>query len=380
MRLRYDPARSIRPQWSSPLLLVVPVGLIVAITLVDINTPATIPFGPFLVAAPAIAASFAGPRETAMIGALAVAAQVLLSHVQGGVMTSPHQAQLGALVVISALVTVLRYATDRHLRRLSLVRSVAVAAQEVLLRPLPGRVGPLCIASVYHAAQEEAQIGGDLYAAVRVEGATRLVIGDVRGKGLSAVGDASVLIGAFRGSAYCNLSLPGVAAHLGNAVYWNWIHSGEDSQETWESFVTALVLDVYDESCVAGMVNCGHPPPLLVHGTEITTLEATDPAPPLGLDMVSECDFTAGMFYFEDGDLLLLYTDGVTEARDSTGTFYPLPARLAAWKGSTAQSLVRYLQADLLQHVGGRINDDVAIVAITRAATIPGVQQRRTAR
>lgn len=355
-------------------------GLIVAITLVDINTPATIPFGPFLVAAPAIAASFAGPGETAMIGALAVAAQVLLSHVQGGVMTSPHQAQLGALVVISALVTVLRYVTDRHLRRLSVVRSVAVAAQEVLLRPLPDRVGPLCIASVYHAAQEEAQIGGDLYAAVRVEGATRLVIGDVRGKGLSAVGDASVLIGAFRGSAYCNLSLPGAAAHLGNAVYWNWIHSGEDSQETWESFVTALVLDVYDESCVAEMVNCGHPPPLLVHGTEITTLEATDPAPPLGLDMVSECDFTAGMFYFEDGDLLLLYTDGVTEARDSTGTFYPLPARLAAWKGGTAQSLVCYLQADLLQHVGGRINDDVAIVAITRAATIPGAQQRRTAR
>ncbi|MFT9472833.1 hypothetical protein [Streptomyces sp. 11-1-2] len=76
------------------------------------------------------------------------------------------------------------------------------ATRRVVLRPLPHRLGPLRVASLNMAAEDEAQIGGDLYAATRVEDSTRMIIGDVRGKGLTSISDASVLMGAFREAAH----------------------------------------------------------------------------------------------------------------------------------------------------------------------------------
>ncbi|MBD3006194.1 PP2C family protein-serine/threonine phosphatase [Streptomyces sp. 5-10] len=368
MRVSPDLTRIGGETRSGRALFAVPLALILAVTLSDLTTPPSVHLGPFLIAAPAITASFAGAGGTAVIGALAVAAQIVIGALHGGLMTANHQAQLVALIAISGLVTSFRYVTDRHRRRLSQARSVAVAAQEVLLRPLPERIGELRIASLYLAADEEAQIGGDLYAAVRTEGATRLVIGDVRGKGLAAIGDAAVLIGAFRGSAYRNLSLPGIAAHMGNAMCWNWYHLGGEERYFLESFVTAVVLDIYDDGPLTGMVNCGHPPPLLLHKGVVATLEVGEPAVPLGLEVSSEGDYQVEMFRFEYGDLLVLHTDGVNEARDESGAFYPLPERLGGWKGGSPQSLVDFLHADLLRHTGGVVNDDAAIVVIARCA------------
>ncbi|MEU0839070.1 PP2C family protein-serine/threonine phosphatase [Streptomyces sp. NPDC005962] len=371
MRLRHAPAPPVGPPRSSPALLVFPLAIILAITLIDIQTPQAVHLGPFLAVAPAITASFAGPRTTGAVGVLAVVAQLAIGHLHDGSMSANYQAQIGALVVISAMVTAFRYVTDRRERRLSQVRSVAVAAQEVLLRPLPDRVGQLRIAAVYLAAEEEAQIGGDLYAAVRTESATRLLIGDVRGKGLAAIGDAAVLIGAFRGSAYRHLTLPGIAAHMGNAVRWNWTHTAVDEGDAAESFVTALVVDVYDDRAVAGMVNCGHPPLLLVHRGAIRTLEPDEPALPLGLDMAPSGDCGVETFGFEDDDLLVLYTDGVIEARDADGTFFPLADRVAAWRGDSPESLAGHIRDSLLQHAGGRVNDDAAIVVAARCPLPP---------
>ncbi|MET7934344.1 PP2C family protein-serine/threonine phosphatase [Streptomyces sp. NPDC005322] len=366
MRDRHVPTRIAVSRRSSRLLLALPLGIILAVVLVDIQTPETIHLGPFLVAAPAVTASFAGPALTGAIGALAVVAQTVIGHLHGGLMTANHQAQIAALLVISALLTLFRYVADRHERRLLRVRSVAVVAQEVLLRPLPTRLGPLRIASVYLSAEEEAQIGGDLYAAVRTEEGTRFVVGDVRGKGLAAVGDASLLIGAFRGSAYRPLSLPAMAAHLGNAMRWSWAHAAERAGDAQESFVTALLLDVPDDSPTVGMVDCGHPPPLLLRDGKVGMVEVGEPAPPLGLVEASEEVFKVETFAFEDRDLLVLYTDGVVEARDALGTFYPLVERISAWEGGSPESLARYLRDDLLQYVGGTLNDDAAIVVIAR--------------
>ncbi|MFD7503066.1 PP2C family protein-serine/threonine phosphatase [Streptomyces sp. NPDC059850] len=371
MRFRHAPARPARASWSSPALLLFPLAIILTITLIDIQSPQAVRLGPFLAVAPAVTASFAGPLATGAVGMLAVVAQVIIGQLHGGLMTAHQQAQLGTLVVISVLVTAFRYVTDRRERRLSQVRSVAVAAQEVLLRPLPDRVGQLRIAAVYLAAEEEAQIGGDLYAAVRTEGATRLLIGDVRGKGLAAIGDAAVLIGAFRGSAYRDLTLPGIAAHLGNAVRWNWVHTAVEEGAAQESFVTALVVDVYDDRAVAGMVNCGHPPPLLVHRGAVRTLELGEPALPLGLDMAPRDGCVVETFGFEDEDLLVLHTDGVIEARDAEGAFFPLADRVAAWRGDSPESLAGHLRDSLLQHTGGEVGDDAAIVVAARCPLPP---------
>ncbi|MEV8393767.1 MULTISPECIES: PP2C family protein-serine/threonine phosphatase [unclassified Streptomyces] len=359
-------------------LVAVPIAIILVITLVDIRTPQKIHLDPFLVAAPAITASFGGPGLTAAVGALAVGAQILIQYSQDPLMTANHQAQTAALILISVFVTLFRFALDRRQRQMHRARSVAVAAQKLLLRPLPRRIGPLLIASVYVSAEEDAQIGGDLYAVVTVAGAVRLVIGDVRGKGLAAVEDAAGLVAAFRGSAYRNLSLPAIAAHLANFTHWNIVHRAEVDADAAESFVTALILDVHDDRPYVDLVDCGHPPPLLLRNGTVRALDVDEPAPPLGLSATSEGEYVVETFRFAPGDLLLLYTDGVVEARDRSGGFYPLADQVATWNEADPQTLVDRIHKDLLRHTDGDLGDDAAVVAVTRSLAEVGPEGRAT--
>ncbi len=143
----------------------IPLALIVAITVADILSPQNIHLGPLLVVAPALTASFGGSRLTAAIGALSIVALVLLSAIRTSVFTSNHESRLIALVVISAFTVIFCRLRERHTAELRQVRSVAEAAQQVVLQPLPERMGTLRIASAYAAATDQARIGGDLYAA-----------------------------------------------------------------------------------------------------------------------------------------------------------------------------------------------------------------------
>jgi hypothetical protein len=72
---------------------------------------------------------------------------------------------------------------------------------------------------------------------------------------------------------------------------------------------------------------------------------------------------------FETGDILLLYTDGVVEARSPSGAFYPLLDRVASFPASSPDALLRHIHADLLAHVGGHPGDDAALLIIERTAS-----------
>jgi serine phosphatase RsbU (regulator of sigma subunit) len=69
---------------------------------------------------------------------------------------------------------------------------------------------------------------------------------------------------------------------------------------------------------------------------------------------------------FEDGDIALLYTDGVIEARDEDGAFYPLLERVARTPQRGPDALLAQLCKDLTRHAGGHLGDDAAMVAIER--------------
>ncbi|MEU4211705.1 PP2C family protein-serine/threonine phosphatase [Streptomyces sp. NPDC026206] len=366
MRLQHSPPGPGQSWRHRRALIAVPVGLIVVIVALDLLTGADIHLGPLLVAAPAITATFGGPRLTAAIGALAVGAQILLSALLGRLTEADHQAQMVAILLVSLFVVAFGTIHERHEQTLVRVRSVADVAQKVLLRPLPPHIGPLCIASVYASAEAEAQIGGDLYAAVRARQGTRIMIGDVRGKGLTAVGDAALLLGAFHAAAHRYPPLPRLVAHLHNTVYWD-AADLINNPAAEESFVTAAVMEIPDDEPLVHLISCGHPPPLLLSDGEVTPLTVSDPALPLGVGGdLSEDDYEAQTFPYRDGDLLLLYTDGVIEARDSRGVFYPLAERLATWNDTEPRRLVQRLHEDLLAHVSGSLDDDVALVAVKR--------------
>ncbi|MEU9759289.1 PP2C family protein-serine/threonine phosphatase [Streptomyces sp. NPDC047985] len=346
-------------------LVALPLALIVVITVADILTGRNIQLGPLLVMAPALCASFAGPVLTGTVGVLAVAAQVLILHHLGRLTTQSGLVQIIALAVLSALIVFYCLLRERSGRQLARVRSVAEAAQHVLLWPLPERIGPLRVASLYLPAEDEALIGGDLYAATRVDGGTRLLIGDVRGKGLAAIGEAAVLLGAFREASHRHTGLPELAAALEQSVC-RYEADFEREGEVGEPFVTALLVEIPDEGGTSRMTSCGHPPPLLLGPGHSVTVPGLRPSPPLGISSLGPSSYALDSFTFEDGETLLLYTDGVIEARDRGGRFYPFAERAARWTDNSPEALLHHLRRDLLAHVGGELSDDAAVIAIHR--------------
>ncbi|MFC4015251.1 PP2C family protein-serine/threonine phosphatase [Nonomuraea purpurea] len=352
-----------RSRWSSRWLVLVPLALIVLITAADILTPRQIHLGPLLVVAPAITASFAGPWLTGGIGAVSVASQAFTGMHEGTLDSQVLQAQIVAVASVSAFVVVFRVLRERDRRKLVQVQSVSEAAQRALLRPLPRQAGPLRLASHYLAAEAEAHIGGDLYGVTRTARGTRLIIGDARGKGLGAVSDAALLLGAFREAARRCPTLPELAADLDESASFNM-----EAADEGESFVTAVMLDIADDDPACVLVNCGHPPPLLIRGNDVELLDPGRYAPPLGLGtLAAPREYTAQACHFEAGDILLLYTDGVIEARDPQGRFYPLLERITTWTGCEPQTLVERICSDLVGYVGGHLGDDAAMIAIERA-------------
>ncbi|MEU1564067.1 PP2C family protein-serine/threonine phosphatase [Streptomyces mirabilis] len=354
-----------QPWQSSHALLVIPIVLIVVITVVDIHAPPDVHLGPALVIAPAITASFAGPRLTGFIGVLALAAQAIIGVFHGGLATTNHMVQMVTIAVLSVLVVFLSAVRERRSRQLAQVRSVAEAAQHVLLWPLPERIGALRIACLYLAAEDEAQIGGDLYAATRIVGGVRIMVGDVRGKGLSAIGEAALLLGAFREAAHRHTTLTDLAAALEQSVT-RYLADFEPAEETGERFATALLLELPDDDHITRIISCGHPPPLVLSPGRALTVPSLHPAPPLGIGETGPEGYTIDVLSFEPGDTLLLYTDGVIEARDADGDFYPFETRAAQWSEAGPESLLDHIQRDLLAHTRGRLDDDAALVALRR--------------
>ncbi|MFF9348946.1 PP2C family protein-serine/threonine phosphatase [Streptomyces sp. NPDC014734] len=344
------------------------------ITVLDILAPEDIQLGPLLVIAPALTASFAGPVLTGAIGVLAVAAQAFIVERLGVLDTRNAFVQITALAVLTVLVVFFCLIRERRGRQLAQVRSVAEAAQHVLLWPLPERIGPLRVASLYLAAEDEALIGGDLYAATRVEGGTRMLIGDVRGKGLAAVGEAAVLLGAFREASHQQTGLPELAAALERSVS-RYQDDFETEGEAGEPFVTALLLEIPDEGRVGRMTSCGHPPPLLLGPGHSVAVPDLHPAPPLGVGGLAPTCHSVDVVAFEDGDTLLLYTDGVIEARDRDGAFYPFAERASRWTECAPDVLLHHLRHDLLAHAGGRLGDDAAVIAIRRQPVTAAAHQ-----
>jgi serine phosphatase RsbU (regulator of sigma subunit) len=381
MRVRRVSVGRLLDQPLSRGLVAIPFVLIAAITAGDLSVPDNVHLGPLLVIAPALTASMAGPGMTALAGALAVTAQVLIAVFHGGLGTANHMAQIIALTALSALVVMVSMIKERRHRALNRARSVAEAAQRVLLRPPPGRIGPLRVAWLYLTSEDETRIGGDLFATARAaKPATRVLIGDVRGKGLGAIGEASVVLGAFREGAHRYDGLPELVSVLEDSVCRNLEEVAATDTDVGEHFVTGLLLDLPDHDGPAEMIDCGHPPPMLLGEDGVRVLHARHYEPPLGMCELVDPGRRTSAFDFTPGDMLVLYTDGVIEARSPDGVFYPLAERLAGFPATNPETLVQQIHRDLLNHVGGDPADDVALLVIERLGDDGSPPRRKAAR
>ncbi|WP_255952129.1 PP2C family protein-serine/threonine phosphatase [Streptomyces odontomachi] len=372
MRIRIPPLVFGDSEKSGGSLIIAPLVLIVAIPVSDYFLPSTVHLAPLLAVAPAFTAAVAGPRVTGLVCALAVVAQVVAGAERDELGTEQVLVEVCALILLSVLLVLFCYVRETKQDQLNRARLISETTQRAVLRPLPRHAGPLGIATEYRPAESDSHIGGDLFALARTVGSTRLLIGDVRGKGLDSINDMSIMIGAFRAAAHRQSPLPELVAYLEGSVHWGLAELAGAESDVGERFVTAVVADIPDDEPVIHLVSCGHPPPLLLTDGTSTTLTVRHPAPPLGLGGLARTAYVAETFAFPEGGQVLLYTDGVTEARDRTGTFYPLAERAeAAVKATRAMGpelLLARLTDDLLGYVGHRLEDDMAMIAVRRGS------------
>jgi Stage II sporulation protein E (SpoIIE) len=339
---------------------------------------------PLLAVPPALAGiGAATPRRPLAYGAV----MLVVAIVTAPFTTTPElpAATAAAVLVVTVLSASGGARGGQRDQRLADVTSVAEAAQRALLRPLPRQVGPLELGVVYLAAAAEARVGGDLYEVTRTQFGIRLIVGDVRGKGLDAVEIAADVLGVFREVAHEVYTLAEVARRIDASL-------ARRPAAPLEEFVTAVLAEIDPAAGTLTVYNCGHPPPLVLSpgpgnrtgsgsqtkgagqagsdGQQLPQVTAVDvPAPALPLRLMS-LGGTSGAertVPLHPGDAVLLYTDGVTEARDGRREFYPLEERvagLAARSGGSTEDLLERLRDDLLRHVGAPLDDDAALLLV----------------
>lgn len=358
--MRHDRTYPVGPRsWPSFL----PALAIVAAIVLGLFTPHVNTF-PILAAAPVLAAPALSLPGTIATGVVAiVVGQVKALLVSGGSFFA-YTVQLSSIVVLTALAAVLNRMMARYRKELRDAREVAEAVQRAVLPTPPARIGPLDVAVRYQAAVREAAIGGDFYAIHSTPHGIRLLIADVRGKGVGAVKTVNGLLGSFHEAATRVPDLPGVVERLEERMRELSSEETENAEEA-ESFATAAVIEIPADGSALRLCNLGHCPPLLVHRGRARLLEPAEPTLPLGLGDLGRARVPVEQYPLPPGATLVLYTDGVVEARDRHGAFYdPVPC-LSRPLPTNPDTILDTLLADLARHTGGDLDDDAALMAVT---------------
>jgi phosphoserine phosphatase RsbU/P len=329
--------------------------LLAIISIIELIDGRMVNYIGLVVAAPFLAAAFSSWEIVLVVGVVATVTGGAFALAEDPLSPAAAVNVIGVALAtaVAAGVATIR---ERQAEQIAELSKLASVAQQAVLRPLGNQVGALTVAGRYISATATADIGGDLYEVLDTPYGVRMIIGDVRGKGLDSVRLASTVLGSYRHVAYERSDLRAVVADLDRAV----ARSVGD-----EDFVTAALVE--ERGGTLTIVNCGHPPPLLLRRGEVIALDPLAPAPPLGFMPVVR----PRVERLEPGDRLLLYTDGLGEARQD-GRFFPIADR--AWRllghGTVGDGLAS-LESALIEWVHGRLDDDIALVLMEYAGPRP---------
>lgn len=355
------------------LMAWLPVVLVLADIVTDLVIPGNLAAGYLLVAVPSIAALTMGPVRVAVATVFVLILEVGWG-LRNGAYVDQHQTALHIdTAAVGVLSVVMAWLRRRDEKQLSHVRSAVETFHRTLLKPLPVDIGDVNAAGFYQAADRESRLGGDLYDLRDTTFGVRVIIGDVRGRGLGALAAATAVLGCFREAAHDAPDLAELAARLERRLS----RDAEAGDGDPEQFVTALLLEFPVGRREVRLLNLGHPPALIVREGRVTEL-ATQPGLPLGLgDLGDNTVVRPAAVPLEPSDVLLVHTDGVSEARGPHGDFYPLAQRLAGtWAsrpdGDPAE-VARFIRQDITRFAG-QVPDDVTLLALAREGASPQPQ------
>lgn len=233
---------------------------------------------------------------------------------------------------------------------------VATVLQESILPSRLPQIPGLDTSSVYVPAGSEAEIGGDYYDMfLAPDGRLAVAMGDVCGKGVEAATKTSMIKYSIRGMVAAGLGPARVLAELNTMI----VDSGDPA-----NIVTMWLASFDIESGVLVWANGGHPPALLLHPytREITRLGTTGAL----LGAVAQANYSEESTVIDPGGVLLLFTDGVTEARNKGHFFGEGRVRRALRPGGSAAVVTQRLLSLVQRFAAGELRDDAAILTLVR--------------
>jgi PAS domain S-box-containing protein len=232
--------------------------------------------------------------------------------------------------------------------------NIAATLQEALLQ-LPMEVSGIRFSHLYRSATEDAAIGGDFYDLITLkDGSSILLVGDVAGHGIEAARSATFVRDAVAVFASEGKDAQTILGATNEALL----------RQAPSGFVTLLLATIPRDRRSVSFCSAGHPHFILRRSSGETMLAGVTHHPPLGIFPTWWC--SEERLPLSRGDVLLFYTDGVTEARSGDEMFGE--DRLIEWLGRKADmplaDIPSALLADVLAFTGGELHDDLAIVAL----------------
>jgi serine phosphatase RsbU (regulator of sigma subunit)/ketosteroid isomerase-like protein len=231
---------------------------------------------------------------------------------------------------------------------------IAETLQHGLLPPPLPHLPGWSLAALYRPAGAENEVGGDFYDAFRVAGGWMLVIGDVTGRGAEAASITALARYTLRTAAVLTNDPEVAIATLNRALL---ARGG-----TALCSVAALALSD-DPTQPVRLAVAGHLPPLLVDGEVVVEVAGSDPV----LGAFADVEWTIEQASFEPGQQIVLVTDGIIEATGEQGRFGEERLRAELSGSSNPAHAVQRLEGALHGFTDGALDDDVAILSLSRA-------------
>jgi sigma-B regulation protein RsbU (phosphoserine phosphatase) len=220
------------------------------------------------------------------------------------------------------------------------------------------------IAARFRAAGEANQVGGDFYDLFPVDDGWIVVIGDVTGKGPDAAAITSLARYTIRTAAIYERDPVGIMRRLNEALL-----TGDEHRQMCTAACLKIMPGGDGEPIAMQLVCAGHPPPFVLRAPDGLE-ELCRPGPLLGA--FPDADWEASALGLLPGDSIVLYTDGVTDARGAAGRFGQerLEDVLRGAMHGDADDIAGALDEHLLAFQEGPQRDDVALLVL-RASGAP---------
>jgi serine phosphatase RsbU (regulator of sigma subunit) len=310
-----------------------------------------------------------------LAGAALVSSASLVSFYYGKILLDPSFPTAGNVMILMLLLTAGFSAADRRRRELdaaleterierSRIDGELHAAREIQLGmlPTPGNIEGLPAHLEFHALLEPAQeVGGDLYDAFMLdEQHFFFLVADVSGKGVPAS-----LFMALSKTLCKSLAR---REHLPLDALVRLVNEEISRENPAMLFLTAIVGIIDVRSGEIELCNAGHDAPILLRANDPPLSLSSPGGPPLCFQ--EDFPYSFDRLHLQPDDMLVMITDGVTEAQDGNQNLYGLPRALAYLAGMEQRShnpatICQGLYTDVKRFTSGALpSDDITIMAI----------------